>query len=232
MYQMQISTDSDFKNIVYDSCAANGDGINGPDCNGSANSVPVYVMFTSASSSTPHINYGVPYYWRVKVWRTNNGKDSGWIYYDGIAGTPKMRDAVKYAYPYLHPSPTMSYNISADASPTTPAVFTDLSLCYNSDGTSHYCNDSTLGASNTYKWWFKYPSENLSDISSYQVSSAPTSISYTYVLPGTYPTKLQVCDGAEPDSDNPDGCCSARNSATVRTTNAQKVPQWWEISPF
>jgi hypothetical protein len=99
-YEMQISADSGFNNIVSDS------GI----INGTANEFPVFIYLASTSPTSscapncPYINYNVNYYWRVKVWGiitgTTTTQDSGWIYYGGTcakgtcAGTVSLNSAV------------------------------------------------------------------------------------------------------------------------------------------
>jgi hypothetical protein len=234
-FQMQVSLASgtDFeRNIVFDSGMVNG----------SVNKVqiPVLPYLTNPPNSincqnnctySPdfcvlncnYINYGLHYYWRVKVWEiTSSGatQDSGWVYYVDSASDP----VDTYIYPYAHPSPILSYSVPPSVAPGQAAVFSDSSKCYKDDGTQYNCSDKTLGATNTYTWWYNTASHPTSDLT-YTVINAPPIISKTYQTPGTYTTKMQICDDI--------GCCVApTQNIAVGTSNANTVPQWWEISPY
>ena len=199
-WQIQISTGSgsDFdNNIVVDSTVL-----------GDANKIQIPVFPASTYSNSNHINYGVDYYWRVKVWESQTNYNSGWVYYSG-----------NYIYPFNHPAPSVICSVPQNNAPGAVS-FLDNSICYNDDGTFYLCRTKT---SNTYAWWFNLPSFT----SVYNTSSDDTikgDATHTYSQSKTYLTALKVCDDG--------GCCYAPLSVTVGTSNAGKVPQWWEVSPF
>jgi hypothetical protein len=211
MWQLQTSANSNFNNILYDSCTANR------TCAGSTTSDTLLV------SSSSLIKYGTAYYWRVRVGdgTVSNPDWSSWANYSGA-----------YTYAWAHPAPLVSYTPSSiHASTGSPVTFTDNSTCYDINGNSYscYCNpsanpvcntlDLSLAANNTYKWWFKN-ADNVSPDNTTKGNPPPQ----TYSTVGAYTTKLQVCDG--PTSAY---CCSATQNLSVAT---HSVPQWWEISPF
>ena len=202
MWQIQINTTNNFDGAkVFDSGVMKG----------SANKVMLPVLLASANTSSPHIKYGLKYYWRVKVWETVNGQWSSWAYFADAATTPKNT----FIYPYSHPQPMVSYAISPDnIEPTKPVTFTDNSICYKDDGTSYSCNTETA---NTYGWWF---TNNKNPLSDDQTKGNPPN--QTYVT-GAYPTKLQICDSID--------CCSATKNIRVGTHNTN-IPTWKEISPW
>jgi len=134
--------------------------------------VPVYLVTqrspTSCISSQPcngFINYGVSYYWRVKVWEQQPGGlqvSSQWAYYkDTHTFDPpnnynedeypdyaddKDKDVDTYKYPYEHPQPLVRYEPPSTVLPNQPAAFTDSSVCYHYDTEdestiSYFCKD-------------------------------------------------------------------------------------------
>lgn len=220
-YQLQISTSSGAsfeEDVVFDSGVSNGP----------TESRGVFVL-PSATNPTSDckdsvgkcsfINYGVKYYWRVKVWEEKTGYNSGWVYYTNALSAPVN----SYLFPYAHPSPTVLHAPPTTALPGDPVLFMDASVCYKADGSYYSCSDSALGGSNTYKWWFTNPSNATPDLT-YLGNAAPTNITWTYALPKTYLTKLEICDEI--------GCCHATASLKVGSSKANRVPQWWEISPY
>lgn len=205
-WQMQVSTDNGFSDIVYDSCVVNG------TCDGGATTTTVPVLL---DSTVPHINYNTSYYWRVRVWDGTTGDNPAWTTYSGPFTT------------YAHPGPAVS---SYTVSPTVPIVdkevtFTDNnSKCYNTgEITSYNCSEEPL---NTYQWWFESSSTGTPI---YCTDPSICSVAlHTYEEAGLYSTKLQICDhvGAQI------GCCYSTQDVTVGSGNAHTAPQWWEISPY
>ena len=169
-WQLQVSTDSNFSNIAYESC---DEVING-DCDGSAESVTILV--------SPALNYGTSYYWRVRVW-DDTTVDPAWTDYPGTFAT------------YPHQAPAVSYAMSpVPATVNQEVSFTDNnSMCWLSSGAFYSCN---IKDENTYQWWFGDDSDTGSTAISCSVSDATIcgNASHTYDLSGSYSTELQVCD--------------------------------------
>jgi len=209
MYQLQISTSPTFNTTVFDSCSASGSCscLTTGNCDQSATSISVFVLPSSTNATVQHLTYGATYYWRVKVWDAFTGKDSGWVSYTNASSNPVNT----YTYPYAHPSPWISYSTPTSASPGTWVVFVDQSNCYDRNQNSYSCSSLT---SNTYTWTYRdgYADNTLGNAS------------HRYSSPGTYGTKLQICDDI--------GCCYATAGVHITNSNANNVPQWSEISPY
>jgi len=217
MYELQISTSPDFNqgDIVVDKLVS---GIS-LAC-GSLNQVPIFVL-PRASNNTDDcvgsfgycdfINYGVDYYWRVKVWEETTGFDSGWVNYDGT-----------YRYPYDHPAPDISYFISTDIHPGDTVKFTDSSMCYDSAGNNYFCStlspdsgDHVCSAAidgKCYTWTF---SDGAVD---YTIGSTK------HVYASSGPSSLEICDELE--------CCALSQDVNMSSGGGGEIPQWKEISPF
>ena len=169
-WQLQVSTDSNFSNIAYESC----DEVMNGDCDGSAESVTILV--------SPALNYGTSYYWRVRVW-DDTTVDPAWTNYPDTFTT------------YAHQAPAVSYTMSPTPATVNQEVsFTDNNfMCWLSSGASYSCY---IKDENTYQWWFGDDSDTGSTAISCSVSDATIcgNASHTYDLSGSYPTELQVCD--------------------------------------
>lgn len=231
LYQFQISSgsDTDFEaGIVFDSGFIGATAVNGQT---EQIMLPVLLSSTNPTSSCApncdYINYGVNYYWRVKVWEATTGYDSGWVNYVDTHTLPplnnyiatgyptnaddKDQNASSYTYPFAHPSPMIFFTPPETIAPSVPATFVEGSTCYNSNGSSYLCRTS---GSTSYTWWF----------GDGDTSNTKGNVTHTYIQPKVYATKLQVCDDI--------GCCYATGSARVGSSKANTVPQWWEISPY
>jgi len=208
---MQVSTDSNFNTIVYDSCAKNG------SCNGSASSVQIPVLFDNPSTCINRcINYGDQYYWRVRVWQAD--------------GQSTVSSIKSYEYSFTHPGPSVIYNVPTNAKPGNTAVFVDKSNCYNSNGSSYDCKELTLDtctAADTlnnhkcYKWNF---GDNITRGENLSIVYTTGDATHIYPSAGSYSSNLRICDD--------EGCCSLTGSITIKSGNAGELPQWSEISPF
>jgi len=216
MYQLQISTNGNFdtEDIIINKIVSTSS----IKCGGQ-NQVPIYVLLASQGNITSgcapdcnHINYGSPYYWRVRVWDLTN-KDSEWVEYANSVSIPKNT----YTYSYEHPAPIVIYNVSDNATPGIPVQFTDISQCYNNSGFVYACSNtnSATGTHNGYTWTF-------GDNSATNNSVGFTT--HTYVSQKTFTSSLKVCDEV--------GCCTGWKNVEVSADKAGELPQWKEISPF
>ncbi len=133
-WQMQVATDSSYTNLVFDSGKQTSTN--------NKEQLPVLPSSTNPTSACApncsYLNYGVTYYWRVKVWDTS-GTDSGWV----------IGSASGYKYPYEHPAPNVSFYGPDMVYKTIPAIFTDTSTCYKTDGTRYYCKDLLVNSATT-----------------------------------------------------------------------------------
>lgn len=207
-YQLQISTTSDFSDMVYDSGQKTG-----ITSNGGIYRTVIWVYpssYTDVDSTTKvHIHYGQSYYWRVKVQEKTTNQWSDWYYY-----TDENGYVVTYTYPYPHQAPT----VSAVANPTSAKTgetinFTDTSYCYDTAGTQYLCEDLD---NVTYKWDFKDGSTVYTSDSSGNTSHAyfPDS---TKTYPATYSPSLSVCDVG-------DTCCKASVPVTIGENAPPTIP--------
>jgi len=224
-YELQIATTQSFldaqgnSTVVYDSCFSNGGvGCASSLASGQRASLSVYVEPPSSPTGyckpfCNFINYGVHYYWRVQVWASTTGYNSGEVNYTDATSNPVNT----YIHPYSHPGPMVSYSFPATIYPKIITKFTDSSTCYHDNGSTYPCLN---GDSNTYAWWLEN-SGNASPDSTAKVST----ISHTYALAGAYTSKLKICDGTAPEY-----CCSLNQGVPVG--NPENVPQWKEISPY
>jgi hypothetical protein len=258
-WQMQISTNSRFDNygIIFDS------GI----VPGSANRVqlPVFLSLENSTTyckTTPQkcsfINYGVPYYWRVKVWENSDASPnySAWASYidshaDSKQNIPDLNDYIvgnypdnaddkettstspdpehTYTYIWSHPAPMVSFTPPSTVTPGQTAIFKDSSSCFNDDGSPYPCSASNT---NTYQWWYDYvnnPGTNSGIINCSVPTSTAPAICSTITSPAYLQPKTYTAKLQICDTL---GCCSETTSVKVGTSNANKIPLWQELSPF
>lgn len=208
-WEMQLSTDSAFANIIYDSDQVNTitNTVQLPAISASINGT------STCAPNCNHINYGVPYYWRVKVWNKDDQPSSDYIIYTNSDTKNTL------TFPFTHPRPSVNYTVSANIIPHAVVTFTDTSTCFSSDGSSHFCSSDSF---NTYKWWFTNPNNPTPDATTFG------SANWTYANAATYSSSLQICDNDGFDAD-PKCCPAKENPVTVKSNT---VPNWQEISPF
>lgn len=256
-YRIEVSTESgaSFEDgIIFDSGIANGAGSSimfrvYPSSFKSTNSCKNNRNYDGSTGCyPPFINYGVSYYWRVKVWDTAGQSSAKTYYTDGhspynATGYPDYADdkdqiQTAYKYVYDHPSPFVSYSEPKNVTPGSSGTFVDASTCYDNSGNSYKCRELTSGDpdvctdSKCYSWWFKFsPKVSVrSYINSYTEDSnlipdpagiGPTAGGDVYSSPGTFGTALKICDDI--------GCCHASRNVKIGTSNANKSPLYQEV---
>jgi len=170
-----------------------------------------YITRPTQGVNSGFINYGVDYYWRVKVY--SNNTDSGWIYYDNFAGTAEIGDAISFEYGYSHPAPFVNFQLAE----TTAVIgqettFIDNSICYNNASPYVF---ACKGLPSAYAW-------NFGDGSTSNKSGSVSHI-YNSLDPRNKTTSLSICDDA--------GCCMASNDIRVRNETDTELPRIREIAP-
>ncbi|MCX6721060.1 MAG: hypothetical protein NT026_00430 [Candidatus Staskawiczbacteria bacterium] len=250
-YRLQISTKGGANfttGMVFDSSIVSGAGSSvmmrvKPSAVESTNNCKAAHNY-DGSIGCHFINYGVSYYWRVKVTDTA-GNSSGWVNYaDPTNVDDQDSNPWAYKYIYAHPSPYVSYATPTNVAPGTSGTFNDFSVCYDNLGKFYSCKchdpacvglspanilDSCVGGT-CYSWWLKIPSGQ--NIPQYMSSHVADSIAFPdqsgvgptygpYTVPGTVGTSLQVCDDI--------GCCYSPQYMKIGTSGANRAPQYQEV---
>jgi hypothetical protein len=232
MFELQISKNSSFDSagLVIDKVFS---GLS-VAC-GSLNQQTFYVRLASASptsSCAPHcenINYGVPYYWRVKVWENGTGYSSDWINYADLSDADDDGNANTYTYIYPHPAPNVIYGlpdydfISTFPAPGDPVYFKDSSVCYNEES-PYSCANIAECAGECYTWNFGDEGYNSDPESNPPVVYTIGDVTHIYTQAKVYSSSLQICDEV--------ACCSAVKGVPVKTGGSKELPNWKEVSPF
>ena len=113
-FQFQVDDDSDFTSLKIDRTATS------TVASGESNN---QIVIVAVSPGADQIGYNTTYYWRVKVWDSQDS-DSGWICYDGdCPGTTFTTE--------LHQYPTIDFDWSPqEPSQDEDTLFTDQSTVY------------------------------------------------------------------------------------------------------
>jgi hypothetical protein len=169
-YQIQVATSSGFSPLVLDTGK-----ITGPTGQSQA-----FVI----QSPYPTLSWNTTYYWRLKVWDSQDTPSTDWIVY------PESFTTASHSYPY--PDFTLP--------PQNPAIgevvtFTDKSKCYSSPGNTED-NCSTSG-SISYLW----------DFGNGQFSTTKGNATTTYTTTGPKTVRLTIIDNSLTP---PDDCDTTR----------------------
>jgi len=209
--------------------------VNASVSSGSGNNATIYVVSYGKIMSSDYINFGIDYYWRVKVF-DNHDNESEWTYYNayydggilinpGGAINPDLKTFFNYDG---HAAPNPSYSLDPSSLPADlPASvqFNDNSICYNNANPNGYpCKNLTIDKcidGKCYTWWYGDPNVPPASGDDFTIPLAvqPT---HSYSTKATYFTSLKVCDDKY--------CCSA--SVPISGQPGGSLPNWREISPF
>lgn len=195
-YYFQVDDNSNFGSPEVDRISL---GLNNPP--GVVNHELVEIRTDGGIDS---LRYGVPYYWRVKVWQrtvpwenpdpnVEKPLNSGWV--NGNLFTT-----------IDHPGPYAYFSFTA----TSPsAIFTNHSACYDEFGNEEECI--------SYSW-------NFGDGTGIYGFSAQK-FQYSYNAPGTYYVTLTVTDSSGLQ-------CSDAKSLNAPNPPGQYKSMWKEVNPY
>jgi len=236
-YQVQIATDSDFDNIVYNFKCSDHSGT----CN------PISPSPSTVSHNPTTLVWAATYYWRVKVWDSQGAQSDcppfpeGWCY---AGGDPTLSTftTISHPYPYVDfdwspQFPTKDVvvqfcsvfeeicttpcglpctcGMTTICSDTAPS-YNSRSICYKGIGNTdyNYCNISTYGG--TFLWTID-PVTSGTFAEGTNANSFNPKIKFT----GTTVT-LSITDASGY------GSCSETKTIEI----ALPLPKWKEIKPF
>jgi hypothetical protein len=150
--------------------------------------------------------WNTTYYWRLKVWDSQDTPSTDWIVYLNNTPPPESFTTAIHSYPY--PDFTLS--------PQNPAIgevvtFTDNSKCYSSPGNTEY--SCSTGGSISYLW----------DFGNGQTPTTKGNATTTYTITGPKTVRLTITD----NSLTPAGSCDTTRQVAITLP----LPEYQEVPP-
>ncbi|MCX6758955.1 MAG: PKD domain-containing protein [Candidatus Nealsonbacteria bacterium] len=191
-YQIQVAAISGFSPLVLDTGKITG----------STGQSQAFVI----QSPYPTLSWNTTYYWRLKVWDSQDTTSTDWIVYQNNTPPPESFTTVSHSYPYS----------DFTLSPQNPAIgevvtFTDNSKCYSSPGNTEY--SCSTGGSISYLW----------DFGNGQISTTKGNATTTYTTTGPKTVRLTITD----NSLTPAGSCDTTRQVAITLP----LPEYQEVPP-
>jgi PKD repeat protein len=191
-YQIQVAASSGFSPLVLDTGK-----ITGPT--GQSQTFVIQPPYST-------LFWNTTYYWRLKVWDSQDTPSTDWIVYQNNTPPPESFTTAIHSYPY--PDFTLS--------PQNPAIgevvtFTDNSKCYSSPGNTEY--SCSTGGSISYLW----------DFGNGQTPTTKGNATTTYTTTGPKTVRLTITD----NSLTPAGSCDTTRQVAITLP----LPEYQEVPP-